>query len=766
MKQNQINKHTQKLINYIEYYKYDLEIRNKYFKLTSRNFIHHILKQIIQNNQIIEYTNYKEYNSEKIKYVTTTNNLRLEYDETTHIGIVRSEVVDEIKQMIKIIERKMLTVTDMGTIGNKQTFYNAQLYNNLTLEQQKMYETHTKQFNIEDDQLLIPNEKFSKDDMEKNFIQQYNVKFIYNPSIPLQNYYDINGLIIQHVIINVVDIKDETQQYPILTTANCSKCGVENTISIWLLNNSLIKCGEIDENGKMCKGFYTPQQRSITAKDIFEYKIVFCSPTKSEDKIFDTTDHYSYQSFKPLHTGIYYAQVLQYKTKEHDGFILSTAKYSTKYDTIIPSKQKYIEPEQSKNQPNQQNQQNQLTTAHNDLEIVKLYHQIISFFQTELQYKLTNQGFLITLSIITQLLTKMFDYSNSIHTFFIGDKGLGKSFLMEIIPHFFFHDIAPIENAGDLSRARYVGGCVRVNSNKVMKGLLPTYDVVRLDEYANVFYKLKQGWGARDIHKLSKLYLLSPYMTVGKGEGGRFPRKGVIIAAANFLSEYMKWYKELLKENYNNILQQQTNNQYELFDEQMPIYKNINYYNELPQLKKAHMITRTSMEQLRLHYMLPCELPDLDRFLFVYLIEDSSEKEKKLDFRDDKSISSEKLLQMVEYIIDVDMFQKNINDNYPPITIDQQFMDDIKNFFNNELIKINPNFILTSHQRDNYIAVAKTIARLEQTNNFNENVKKTLTLLFKFVNTPISKETLDSGLDVVQQYEKTQQEIDEGEEIW
>lgn len=708
------------------------EIRDKFFKLTSLPFCMFIVKKIIEKQDPVIFTDFKLYDKEKMDYIVKINSARLKVGETG-VGIILPETVNEIKDIIKETIIKLSIPFQPSAIFDEKTFYNVIKLSSLPYEERKKYNPYIKQF-TDDHKLFIPEIDFNKTDLDYNFILQSDMKFIYNPDLPLDDVYDTNGIKIQHVIMKVVDIIDSKINYPVQAEATCPTCRIRKNIFVYFHNIGDNICNEIPSNGlgRPCRGRLTIQKETlIIPKDLYQYQVKFATK-KGNDYTF--TDHYLMSSFTPLHCGMYKAQVIRHQEDDVDGYILSATKDINNYDYILPSTNKYLPA--------------LYPTKYDNLELIRLYQQLQHFFKKVLNYNFTNQGILAGISITTQLLAKLFDYSNAIHLFLIGDKSIGKTFLMENLPQFFFYDIAPTENSADLSRARYVGGCIKVNSRKVYKGLLPTFDVVKLDEYGNLFQRVANGWEAKELHKLNKQYLLSPFVVVGKGEGGQFERKGIVIACSNFNGEYLKYYQLEVKKEYEKL--QSEGKEIIPFDITIPSYRSLEYYHFNTSLQKAHMMVREEFNKRKTHFMLPCELPDLDRFFFLFLIESLVEDEKRLNLSEENNIiSDQKLLELISYKVDVDIFRKNVLDNYPEVEVSNEFFKQLDEFVNGELKTLNPNIHRESRHKDLYRAVAKTIARLEQTTEFNQKVKDTLTLLFRFVGQPISKHTLDTGEPVV-----------------
>lgn len=732
-------KENSNFLQYLDHTRQLDKIKTKFLKQCSIKFVGFVIKKILAGDDPVPLNDFKEYDLKRLEYIASQNTKRISFENGQYI--INSQTVEEIKKMLEEIDNQRLNTPQQSFNNDFQTptIFNAIWFNELPPEQTSHLQPFLSKFSA-DSYLFVPQENFDFSDMLLNFVQQPRAKILFNPKIDLAKEFDSNGLSIQHTIIKVCDPAG-TEKLPIRTKVLCGKCLKRSWVDNYITEHTKPKCEHLLDNGEICS---TPliltEQDPTFFKNLFLYQIKFAIlPDGKFDHLSDEpirfSQHYLFASLVPLHCGIFKAQLIVHQIKDCDGLIISAVKNPMNTTQILPEVEEYA-PVPIENQ-----------TPYDHLALVKLYHQIQHFLRAELKFNLTNQGFLYALSILTQMLAKQKEYSNFIHTFIIGDKSLGKTFLTEILPPFFFNDIAPTENAGDLGRARYVGGCIKVNSRKVFPGLLPSYDVVKLDEYGNLFSRAQNGvWIAGDLHKLNKNFLLRPTVTVGRGEGAEFSKRAVVIACSNFISDYAKYYQFEVKREYEQIQANKKAGELTPFDFTIPVYKSLEYYNFDSNLQLAHERVRKEFHRRKIHYMLPCELPDLDRFLFLFLVENVLEEDRLMKFEGTISISYEKLLEKMSYAIDAEVFQQDIERNYPTQNLPQQFFKDLEEFFNNVLIKENPFIHWESRHIDLYQAVAKVVADLERTTTLNDNVKQTLTLLFKFVGHPITKKTLDTGV--------------------
>jgi hypothetical protein len=356
--------------------------------------------------------------------------------------------------------------------------------------------SHTIDFDIEDDSIVVPLENIEIENLHTLFIRSDNQTFLINPRIKLQKTLpelkDNSIVKLKFKVIRRVQRKSDIfglnwcSEYKI----KCPRC------------NALFKVlpHEMGQNIKhLCKGDYKPQYQTINrklsvlphiSKNLFLYECVLYE--EMENKLIMNKNIFIYTEIPDLKPQLYVGDLFFAKTypnlSENNPkqinllYLLGHKKETpnTNHNLLIL------------NNPEAWELSKRLNVKHT--KIIDILYSVRKMIKDRTKFiEITDRGTLLQLfTIISGLARNLFEYPK-IAINVMGDKSIGKTFVAGMIGMTMDEEFGMVENSENMSLPGFQGG---INNNKNINGksesvfepgIVTKYGLVVLDEAERMF---------------------------------------------------------------------------------------------------------------------------------------------------------------------------------------------------------------------------------------------------------------------------------------
>ena len=321
-----------------------------------------------------------------------------------------------------------------------------------------------------------------------------------------------------------------------------------------------------------------------------------------------------------------------------------------------------------------------------------VYESIRKYYKKHHNVLIDNKNKVIWQIVILQMLCKKF-FNNRVHSIILGKSGTGKTFPVDaILPLFTFNEKRVVGSS--ITRNKFLGGPQNKNVSTFVPGYASSQEAVFLDEVSSSIQSFSK---APDQHANPIAMIKDAsksFYTVAIQGGDKVAGNATFILAGNLenMNEHVLEYKKKVRNNYKTYSNVRSN-----FNG--PLFKSIEYYSVDKGntfMAKAHAYARKNFNR---DYLTGLEPAAIGRFSFVVLLEDDNDVLERLPKGCNYHTKS---LKMFDTISGKKLHRNNFIDELNGVfgldednklcSIPQVFSDKVHEFFYEEFLANRNNF--------------------------------------------------------------------------